>query len=136
MAVFDYQLTVGNNNAAGLVNIESITPSGDIPFPSPRARYNYSPGGKVIRGNGTEYRRGFPAQQWHMGTLTADQYAYLKTTYCAGGYTGLVTVRTRHVTATYANYNAVLNIPAEDELESGAFCYFDVVLTFTRLVAL
>lgn len=136
MAFFDYKIAVGNNNAAGLVNIETIIPAGDIAFPSPIARWNYNPGERVIRGSGMEYRRGFPLQHWQMGTLTSDQYAYAKTTWCGGGYSGLVTVRTRHVSATYANYNAVLVIPAENELEAGVFRYFNVVFTFNRMVAI
>ena len=61
---------------------------------------------------------------------------YLKTTYCAGGYTGPITVRTKYNTVAVANYNAILIIPPENALISVGWGYKPVTLTLSRLVAL
>lgn len=138
MPWFDYQIAAGNNNAAGLTNIESITPSGNIAFPPPAARGYKNPGTRRVRGNGVSTYTGYVSQIWRMVSLTYEQYAYLKTTYCGGGYSGPVTVRTRFGTAAYANYNAVLNIPTEADLAQVDYGwgYQPAVLTYTRMVAL
>lgn len=133
---FDYQIAAGHNNAAGLTNIESLVPSGNIAFPPPAARGNRNPGITRIRANGVATQSGYPAQVWRMVWLTYEQYAYLKTTYASGGYSAAVTVRTRFGSGDYANYNAVLNIPYESDLNDVGWGYRDVSLTLTRMVAL
>lgn len=140
MPVFqDYQIAAGHNNAAGLVNIGAITPSSGIPFPEPVARPNYTPGNHKIRLDGLDYVTGYAAHTWLMPFLDWRHYAYLQTTYCAGGYSGLVTIRTRYMSVAYANYNATLRIPTPDEIldKNVGWGYNNLIpLTFTRLVAL
>lgn len=134
----DYQISAGNNNAAGLTKLGKITPSGDIPFCEPTARLNYSPGMRRLRLDGTIYAAGWKSQEWTLGFLTLKQYDHLKTTYCGGGYSGLVTVRTRFNSGGYANYNAVLQLPTEAELEQnrGGNKWTNVPLKLMNLVAL
>lgn len=134
----DYQIAAGYNNAAGLVKISSITPSSDIPFVDPKAYNGYNPGILKIRGDGTTFYAGYGSDVWTMGYLTVAQYTYLQTTYCggAGSFTGKVTIKTRIGTVTYANYNAILNLPVPDQTEFLAGFFTNVQLRFTRMVAL
>ncbi len=133
-----YQIAVGNNNAAGLTAIQSIVPSGNIAFPPPAAKGSKNPGIIRIRGDGTDYAGGYVSQIWTMVWLTYKQYDHAKTTWCAGGYKGLVTVKTQFNDAVFANYDAVLNIPTEDSLANNdmGWGYKPVDLLLTRLVAL
>lgn len=134
----DYQIAVGNNNTAGLVAIESITPAGDTRnFQPVRAFWDYDPGVRKVRADGTDYFAGYAVHGWTCAVLTKLQWQYLKDTYCNGGYSGAVTIRTRFGQPnTYANFNAVLRIPKESETGQAGPFYRDVRLLFTRLVAL
>jgi hypothetical protein len=132
----DYQIAAGNNNAAGLVALQAITPSGNIAFPPPTAKAFYNPGAIRFRGNGQAVHVGFPSQEWLMVWLTYEQHAYLKTTYCGGGYSGAITARTKYSTVAVANYNAVLVVPHESALVSFGWGFKPVLLLLTRLVAL
>lgn len=134
----DYQIAAGYNNAAGLVKISSITPSSDVPFVDPKAYNGYNPGVLKIRGDGTMFYAGYGSDVWTFGYLTVAQYTYLQTAFGggAGSFAGKVTIKTRIGTATYANYNAILNIPLPNELEFQAGYWLNVPLRFTRMVAL
>jgi len=132
-----YQIAVGNNNAAGLTSLEALTPASDTHFAPVRVYWNYDPGARRIRSDGTLYHAGFPSQVWQASVLTKSQWQYLKATYCNSGYSGAVTIRTRFSDpTTYANYNAILTLPKEIETQQRSRVYIDVALTFTRLVAL
>ncbi len=85
MPRFDYQIAAGNNNAAGLTNIEAIVPAGNIAIQPPVARGYKNPGLLKIRGNGLSFLSGYASQVWLMVYLTYEQYAHLKTTYCSSG---------------------------------------------------
>lgn len=129
-----YQIAAGNNNTAGLVALESITPAGDIQFAPVRAYWNYTPGSQRTRADGTLYFAGFASQAWICRVLTKAQWQYLKTTYCNGGYSGEVTIRTRFGNPdAYANYNAILNLPVESATTQASRVFTDIQLTFTRL---
>lgn len=134
----DYQLAVGNNNAAGLAVLEGVTPSGDTrPFLYPQVYPNWDPGTFKTRADGTLYVAGFAATRWVYAVLTKLQVAYLMTTYCNGGWSGAVTVRLRLGTpSTYANYNAILRLPKFTDTQMQQRYFRDYPLTFTRLEAL
>lgn len=133
----DIKIAAGNNNAAGLVAIESITPSSDRPFYAPQSYGSYSPGEARVRADGTVTFSGFAAVEWRFSVLTLRQFAYLQDTYCAGGWSGLVTIRTRtDDPATYANYNAVMVLPTFDDVNRQFKAFRDVTVRFNRLVAL
>ena len=139
VAFFDYKIAAGNNNAAGLVNIGTITPSSGILFPEPVARPNYTPGVHKIRLDGLDYQAGYASHVWMMPFLDWRHYDHLRTTYCAGGYSGKVTIRTRYMLVSYANYNAILHLPPPDQIldKNVGWGYNNYIpLTFTRLVAL
>ena len=136
MAYQDYRIAAGHNNAAGLVNIEAIT-TGGLYFPPVRSRTTYEQGQAVERADGTLTFDGKPTVEWVMQALEPVMYSYLKTTYCAGGYSGLVTIRTRTDGTTYANFNALLRLPMPNALRSSEAGWYDeVALKFIRMEAL
>lgn len=135
-AFTDYQIAAGHNNAAGLVKIGLIVPSSNIAFTEPVARPNWNPGIQRIRLDTISYSAGYRSQVWSMGFLTYAQYDYLLSTYCGGGQSGKVTVRTRYRTTSYANYNATLSVPIPDELQNNGQGYQQVPLTLKKLIAI
>lgn len=137
---YAYKIAAGYNNAAGFVNIEAITPTGDRNFAPPQAYAGFSPGVLRVRADGLRYVAGFQTIIWQFSVLTAAQWRYLMDTYSTGGnsYSGKVTISSRGVDDAYASYNAIINIPPLPELESGRKWknYRDVVIRFTRAVAI
>jgi hypothetical protein len=136
MAIYAYKIAAGHNNAGSLVNIESITPSGDRHFFPPEGFNNFNPGQANIRGDGLIGRSGSPSCFWVFSAMTRKQVAYLRTTYCNGGYSGFVTIATRPDTIAYANYNAVMILPDPDATNRHFLGYEDYRIQFTQLVAL
>ena len=135
-AFHDYKIAAGWNNAGGLVNIGTIIPPGNIRFFEPVARGNWNPGLRRVGLDGHVSTAGFRSQIWLIQSMTYAQYDYLLSTFCAGGFSGNVTVRTRFRTTGYANYNAILEVPAADELDDTGRNYFSVRLLLKRLVAI
>lgn len=142
----EYQLAAGNNNAAGLTAIETIlagygTIQNSFPAVPPAAWGRYSKSNVAsVRPNGRLFFRGFPSADWPLGFILWAQIEGLRTNYCGGGYSGLVTLRTRTDTHdTYSNFNGVLTLkqladyPANQVRSTGIQ---DYVLTFSRMVAL
>lgn len=137
MALYDFQLAAGYNNAAGLANIENITPSGDYrAFTVPDGFASYSPGQSKQRADGLVYTTGYPTVTWRFGGLTRKQYIYLRDTYCNDGLSGKVTVRTLKEDGTYGNFNAVMIVPQLPELSRRLGAYEDCDIRFIRMVAL
>lgn len=141
MAYYDYRIAANYGVAlVSLTNIENITPSSDRAFFYPKASPFYNPGDFKIRGDGKTYISGAPSIEWEFSILTRGQYLYLKTTYCAGGYSGFVTIYTRTGGTAYARYNAIIQVPKEADIENqwemGAVAYKEAKIKFTRLVAL
>lgn len=134
---YAYKLAAGYNNAAGLVNIESITPSGDKAFYPPQGVGAYDPGQFRIRGDGTVYVSGFAATEWLFSKITRAQVRYLQTTYCNSGWSGKVTVATKTDNInTYANFNAVMVLTKLPESQRNFTIYRDYVVRFTRMEAI
>jgi hypothetical protein len=136
MPLFEYKIAAGYNNTAGLVNIESITPGGSVPFVPPVGMDGYSAGTRRVRGDGTDYIAGYASTAWQFSLLYWAQLDYLADTYCAGGWSGKVTIRTRTGRAVYANYNAVIKLPMPSESQRLFIVWRDVVVRFVRLVAI
>ena len=139
MAFYDYRIAANHGVALGsLTNIENITPSSDRAFFYPKGSPFYNVGNIKIRGDGKGYTSGFASIEWECAVLTRAQYLYLKTTYCAGGYSGFVTIYTRTGGTAYTRYNAVIHVPKEVDIETQwrQTAYEDVKILFTRLVAL
>jgi hypothetical protein len=131
----EYKIAVGWDNVAGLTTLEGLTVTDDIqPFIYPKGVKQFDAGIRKTRADGTDYFVGWGSTRWVFGVLTWRQWAYIKQTFCAGGYSGNVTVRTRTSGLTYANFNAVLKLPKEIELsDTSAPVIADVVWTFAHL---
>lgn len=136
MAFWDYRLAATHNVAlVSLVNIESITPTGDRAFKAPKAYGLQNPGMPEKRGDGTIYLRGYASVAWRFDALTWKQYEYLKSTYCAGGLSGKVTIytRTNITTPTYTRYNAILELPKLADTDSEYFGSKQIDVLMSRL---
>lgn len=137
MPFYGYQIAAGNNNAAGLVNFETITPSGEPHFLAPQNFGHFDPGSFRIRGDGTVYIAGFGSTSWIIEAITKGQFRYLQTTYCGNSYSGLVTIRTRtDIVSTYSNFNAVMRLPKLEEMRKVTSGFADCRIRFDRLVAI
>jgi hypothetical protein len=107
-----HQLADGNNNAGGLQLFTAITDSNSVPFPMPSMKGSRNRGVKRVRLDGTQGIVGKDSVILTFGGLTLAQYDLLKDT-----YEGLITIRLPLEVVTYANYNAVMVVPDEADLE-------------------
>lgn len=133
---YSFSLAAAHNNAAGLVNIEQITPSSGRRFYPPRTPGGFSPGELIGRADDIVVTVGYASFIWLFDTLTRYQYNYLIATYSTGGnsYSGKVTVRTLNAINAYANYNATIHIPPDPKPNYSIF--EGVQIPFTRVVAI
>lgn len=131
----DYRIGAGYNVALNsLVNIETIQPANDRYFVVVNSFGSYDPGVQRIRGDGLGYFAGFASLIWRFAGMTFAQHTYLRNTYCAGGYTGKVTIYTRLDNfSTYARYNAILDVRKLPELRKRVNAFADVDVIFRRL---
>lgn len=138
MAVYEYSIAAGYNNAGGLVNIENIVPSSDIAFYPPIAYNTFSRGILRVRADQTSVITGFQVVRWLFAIITRAQWRYLQATYTTGGnsYSGPVTIRTHGEDGFYHNYNAIMTIPPISELKLQPLAYQDVEVTFKKVEAI
>ena len=114
----DYQLAAGHDNAGGLTPVDEIADSNGVTLVMPRGLPFRGRGQVRTRLDGTTGRIGFNSTQWLSGVMTVDQLSTIYST-----YEGLVTIRIALTLTTFANYNAVLRMPDEAELEYLANIY-------------
>lgn len=100
-----------------LTLLTSITVGSSKIF-GPEVIPHYSPGIYKIQGNGLVKTLGYQTVKWMFGILPYDQYAYLSTTYCGGGFSGKVTVYTNLGTPTYVRVNAIMILPNQQDLQA------------------
>lgn len=135
-----YKIAVGHDNAAGLVDITSITPSGSTAFFEPQAYGAYRPGIRRVRADGTPYETGFAEAIWTFAVLWGAQYTYLYATYATDATHGnKVTIATRGRDGAFANFNARLLLPQRADLTyrpDSRHPFRDVEVRFIRLAAL
>ena len=141
MTVFypDYQIAAGNNNAAGLVSVETlIAPTASKHIVAPTVRGGFTPGQNYVRGNGLLGTNGFARVNWLHSLMHYENDVFWRLTYCAAGFSGLVTVRTRlFPTGAFAVYNAVLTVLHPTERDEDGFGRIDPYISvLTRMVAL
>lgn len=131
------QLAVGYNNAAGLVALQSITPTNDKPFYPIQNYGTFDPGQFRTREDGTLYVAGYASAQFVFNVITRRQVEYLQDTYCATSWSGKVTVKMRTDDPdTYANYNAILLLTKLSEATRRQKVFVDYVVSFTRMEAI
>lgn len=144
----DNQIAAGNNNAAGLTLVTSLQDDNGINFLKVRSLPFRNRGQRRYRLDGTVAFIGAERVEWRSSAMTVAQYDYL-----IDNYEGLVTIRhpTRAISGglyVFANYNAILELPDEQDLEyiqlrgsgiASGFTgpgYKDVVWVFRKLEAL
>lgn len=134
MPYYSYALAVGYNNAAGLVNVENIIPTGGTRFYPPDSYGRYDPGQVRIRADGAVYLAGFASTTWLFKGITRLQYDYLSDTYCGSSIAGKVTIRTlTNDPSTYANFNAILILPKLVDLRKVTSGFADCNVRLVRL---
>lgn len=106
------QVADGNDNAGALARWDATNDANSIPFAMPRFKGTRNRGVKRNRLNGTQGIVGFSSGRLIFTAVTLAQYDYLKDT-----LEGLVTLKIPLENSTYANYNAVMVVPDEEELE-------------------
>jgi hypothetical protein len=143
MKRYSYALAVGYNVAlVSLVNVQDITISGQKKIYPPQSFGTYRPGTFKMRGDGLYSTVGWPFLRWGWrgnpgGWITYGQARYFNTTYCAGGYSGKVTIYSMTQTFnTYERYNAVMQLPYIDEAEPNFKIFQGFEIKFIRLEAL
>lgn len=140
MADDQHKLAAGNNNTGGLTLVTSLLTTSGYKFPAPRALGSYLRGVVQQRESGLLTIAGKPSIIWTWDVAETDEYyEYLSTTYCAGGLSGLVTLRTSTTKAgTYTNFNAVMQIKQHGEVERDLEASWQkgLTATFIKLVAI
>lgn len=131
----DFKLAVGWNNVAGFIAIPGYTPtSADESIAYVEAFKNYVPGLAQPRlGNLPDYIKGFKKTAWGFPAGFWDWHDwYMVNTFCGGGRSGLVTVRTLtdHPT-TFSNFNALMRLPDRDSLSFTNSSFDTYQITFS-----
>jgi hypothetical protein len=108
----DYKLAAGNDNAGGLVLVTSITDANGVNYVMPQGLPYRFRGVRAIALNGVMNFIGFNSAEWLFSVMTLAQYAKMLST-----YEGLVTIRHGQTSASFANYNAVLTMPDERDMD-------------------
>lgn len=118
-----------------LTRITSIVVPGTQRFGDPKATPKWDDGEPKIVLDGMVDPVGFQSIVWEFGFVLFPQYSYLRTTYCAGGLSGRVTIYTNvSGSATYQRLNAIMILKSPAAYQS-EYWYKPVELTFTRLEA-
>ena len=138
MAFYEYSIAPGHDNAAGFINVETMIDASDRTFRAVVGHPAYDPGSPRTLSNGRSSFEGFAATTWNSGLVRWSGYLYLYTTILGGAYDGEVSMRTRTKGGAYTNYNAILRIPTEVELENvnKGQAHPRFIWTFTRMVAI
>ena len=141
MAIQGYQWAAGWDATGSFQNVEDDLPTYDGGYPVlVQGRGMYSPGTIKVRADKLREVVGFASFTWLLAALTVAQYDHIQSNYTTGGnsYSGAVTVRTRSNDDSYANFNAVLYLPPQSELERipGSDVFANVELTFVVQEAL
>jgi len=129
------KIAVGNNNAAGLTELEDLSPPlFDLFGPSEAIKtewHDYET--RELAGDHIYVNIGRPWVAWIFDWMTRAEMAYLRTTYA----TQLVTIRTLNkATNAYANYSATLVFPELGETDYDIGIWEKVRIEFHDLVAL
>jgi len=138
MTHYDYQLAAGHDNSGNLANVETTLPAyNDRQTFFPRGRGEFNDGILKILADGTTARVGFKSFNWPVDILTYEQWDYLQSNYCTGsGISGPVTVRTRLVDGTYANYNATMILPDPPDTDRRFVAMRNVSIRFIHAEAI
>jgi hypothetical protein len=131
----------GFNNEDSLATIASDVPAFQgVPF----TVFMVTPDPGIMHTDGDVHQvfTGFPIVHWRLSGLADVQFLYIQDKYTPGGtgYSADMTIRTLtgypSGTATYANFNATLNLPKRSDLSPIINAYTDADLVFIIKAAL
>ena len=108
----DYQWVVGFDNSGTLVNIEDDIPTFQGLVAIAKGKGEYRPGLKRRKADRGIAILGLATTRWTM-TISFSQWAYIQSTYTAGGigYSAEMTIRTPGSTGGFENLNATFDLP-------------------------
>ena len=130
------KIAKGADNIAGLTNLEAIAVSSRY-FPVVSDLGKWSEGTGIIRGDGQSQDQGFQSTAWAMGSITLDQYLWVKSTLLRGQRSGWVTIQTRkHDRSRWVIANAILDIKQAPGQGKTLANYKPFVWTFSRITIL
>lgn len=121
----NYQIAAGHDNAAGLALITSLSDSDGNAFAEPTALPNVGRGSLLTLIGGKSGYQGFGTMRLSSPMLYS-QYLYL-----VNNFEGFVTVKIPYMSLTWSNFNAVLQLPAPEEMSYTTFAASDHTLDFT-----
>jgi len=133
----EYALSPGYNSDDFTVITGLVPYEGAEPILAVRGWSFYDPGIMTVRGDGTFLIEGYPTTSWNFSLLDKYQLKYLMDTFCGGGYSGLVTVRTTSdIPDTLIDFNAVMTIDKLPNQNAYFGYYLPATIRFTRMVAI
>ena len=127
---YQFKIAAGLNNAAGLVNVETLT-DGERSFYAVTLEEDF-----ILRqpaANGIPFERGYQAFTWK-SDLWRGQYAYLFNTILSGSLQGYATFQTLRLmdNGTYSIWQGVLTLPDFSGFQRNYKQYQGVLWQFTR----
>lgn len=141
MTVSAHQWIGGFNNAATLKTVSDDVPTFQGQLFIVRSK-KIDPGILRVRADGAIAVTGFNTLTWLADGMSDEQYLYIQSTYTPGGtgYSANMTIRTLtgypSGVATFANYNAILQLPKRSDQQDILNAYTGVALTFRIVAAL
>ena len=144
-----HAIAAGNNNAGGLTLVTALQDANGVNFTHVRGLPTRRRGVRRVRLDETTALIGSDTVEWISSGMTLAQYSYILSTFgIESANKGLVTITHDLTSTTFANYNAILTMPDEADLEfvtnlrhpliSGfnGPAYQNVVWSFRKLEAL
>lgn len=117
MAFQSYAIASGYDVALGsLVNAETVFRSG-VYFALVKGRGSYNPGERTTRGNGRDFFEGYTSLTWLVDVNIYSVLDSLRSTYCAGGWDGEVTINTTLGGIAYARRNTIMKLTPPNEVD-------------------
>jgi hypothetical protein len=128
------KVAAGYNNTGSLTAWETIKPTGGTYFFAPVIFGLLDPGQDVIDLGGALDFEGFASSGILWTAITQLQVFYLQTTYCAGGFSGRITIEYRSLDpGNYVTANAILHLPKPANSQKKSRAYENYQGRLTRI---
>ncbi len=114
-----------------LTRLIDISVSGEL-YAGPKAITFYDDGDIHPKTNRAAFSSGYPNVKWLVGIAYYEQYTYAKTTWCAGGLSGDVTIYTTLGGVSFSRMNATLWLDKPVQMH-GKIWYTEMPMTFIGL---
>ena len=129
-----YAIAAGWNVAQNsLVNTDLVFGLGGLLSAQVKARGLFLEGEEKTDGLGRMYFEGYNACTWLLDVTIYPTLDSLRSTYCNGGWDGLVTIYTTLGGETYYRRNAIMKLPQPSNSDGRFFAIKDHAILMTRL---